>query len=134
MQRAVGSLLSVGGRGNFPAFSSGPGNRLRQPVGPRVQAQQANDRTLRLRQLGLPHRLELRAVGSTRTPRSSGASSDARTAAPPDTTATSPHPPGPSPGATPAPAASAPARRRSTPPANLESATRSSRTPAPPRS
>ena len=51
----LSSLLSVGRRGNFPAFSSGPGNRLRQPVGPRVQAQQANDRTLRLGQLGHHH-------------------------------------------------------------------------------
>jgi hypothetical protein len=49
------SLLSVGRRGNFPAFCSGPGNRLRQPVGPRVQAQEANDRMLRLRQLGHHH-------------------------------------------------------------------------------
>src|SRR5208337_972779 len=48
-------LLSVGGRGNFPAISSGPCNWLRQPVGSRVQAQEANDRTLRLRQLGHHH-------------------------------------------------------------------------------
>jgi hypothetical protein len=45
-------LLSVSGRGNFPAFSSGPGNRLRQPIGARVQAQEPKDRTLRLGQLG----------------------------------------------------------------------------------
>ncbi len=32
----TGILLSVGVRGNFPAFSSGPGNWLLQPVGPRV--------------------------------------------------------------------------------------------------
>src|SRR4051812_44193404 len=38
------NLFSVGGRDNIPAFSSGLGNRLRQPVGPRVQAQEANDR------------------------------------------------------------------------------------------
>ena len=49
------NLLSVGRRGNFPAFSSGPGNRLRQPVSPRIQAQQANDRPLRLGQLGHHH-------------------------------------------------------------------------------
>ena len=54
-ERTICILLSVGGRGNFPAFSSGPGNRLRQPVGPWVQAQEANDRTLRLRQLGHHH-------------------------------------------------------------------------------
>src|SRR5271157_6647697 len=54
-RHSTSSLLSVGGRGNFPAFSSGRGNRLRQPVGPRVQAQEANDRTLRLRQLGHHH-------------------------------------------------------------------------------
>src|SRR5262249_7063618 len=39
----------------FPAISGGSGDRLRQPVGPRVQPQQANDRTLRLRQLGHHH-------------------------------------------------------------------------------
>jgi hypothetical protein len=48
-------LLSASGRGNFPAFSGEPGDRLRQPVGPRIQAQEANDRTLRLGQLSHHH-------------------------------------------------------------------------------
>jgi hypothetical protein len=49
------SLCSVGRRVNFPAFSIGPGDRLRQSVGPRVQAHQPDDRTLRLGQLGHHH-------------------------------------------------------------------------------
>jgi hypothetical protein len=53
--QAASILLSGGRRGNFPAFSIGPGNRLHQPVGPRVQAQEANDRTLRLGQFGHDH-------------------------------------------------------------------------------
>ena len=49
------NLCSVSRRGNFPAFSGRAGERLRQPVGPRVLAQQPNDRALRLGQLGHHH-------------------------------------------------------------------------------
>ena len=34
----IRDLLSAGGCGNFPAFSTGPATRLRQPIGPRIQA------------------------------------------------------------------------------------------------
>src|SRR5271165_6561402 len=53
-ENTAGNLLSVGGRGNFPAFSSGPCNWLCQPVGWRVQAQEANDRTVRRRTRARP--------------------------------------------------------------------------------